>query len=58
MAIPVLEFLLDPVVYLDDPRAVGGLPSEIISGYSDLGRQATNPQWQYPTVFNPLSAQP
>ena len=22
-------------------------------GYSDLGRQATNPQWQYPTVCNP-----
>src|SRR5262249_20044623 len=37
----------------NDPRAVGGLPSEIISGYSDLGRQATNPQWQYPTVVNP-----
>ena len=25
----------------------------VISGYSDLGRQATNPQWQYPTVYNP-----
>ena len=25
----------------------------MITGYSDLGRQATNPQWQYPTVFNP-----
>jgi hypothetical protein len=37
----------------DDPRAVGGLPTELISGYSDLGRQATNPQWQYPTVINP-----
>ena len=37
----------------NDPRAVGGLPTELISGYSDLGRQATNPQWQYPTVFNP-----
>ena len=23
------------------------------TGYSDLGRQATNPQWQYPTVYNP-----
>ena len=22
-------------------------------GYADLGRQATNPQWQYPTVWNP-----
>jgi hypothetical protein len=29
------------------------LPTELISGYSDLGRQATNPQWQYPTVVNP-----
>lgn len=36
-----------------DPRVVGGLPTELISGYADLGRQATNPQWQYPTVFNP-----
>ena len=25
----------------------------LITGYSDLGRQATNPQWQYPTVWNP-----
>ena len=25
----------------------------LITGYSDLGRQATNPQWQYPRVFNP-----
>ena len=25
----------------------------VITGYSDLGRQATNPQWQYPTVYNP-----
>lgn len=37
----------------NDPRASGGLPTETMSGYSDLGRQATNPQWQYPTVFNP-----
>ena len=37
----------------DNSLVVGGLPTEIISGYSDLGRQATNPQWQYPTVFNP-----
>ena len=28
-------------------------PSQSISGYSALGRQATNPQWQYPTVWNP-----
>jgi hypothetical protein len=37
----------------DDPRVAGGLPSQLITGYSNLGRQATNPQWQYPTVFNP-----
>ena len=37
----------------DDPRVAGGLPTQLITGYSDLGRQATNPQWQYPTVFNP-----
>src|SRR5262249_41117158 len=36
-----------------DPRVGGGLPSEIVSGYADMGRQATNPQWQYPTVINP-----
>jgi hypothetical protein len=36
-----------------DPRVAGGLPTTLISGYSDLGRQATNPQWQYPTVFDP-----
>ena len=36
-----------------DPRVAGGLPTQLITGYSDLGRQATNPQWQYPTVLNP-----
>jgi hypothetical protein len=36
-----------------DSRVVGGLPTQLISGLSDLGRQATNPQWQYPTVYNP-----
>jgi hypothetical protein len=36
-----------------DERVSGGLPSQLISGYSDLGRQATNPQWQYPTLWNP-----
>lgn len=37
----------------DDPRISGGLPTILVTGYSDLGRQATNPQWQYPTVYNP-----
>jgi len=36
-----------------DERVAGGLPSQLISGYTTLGRQATNPQWQWPTVFNP-----
>jgi outer membrane receptor protein involved in Fe transport len=36
-----------------DPRIAGGLPSQSISGISALGRQATNPQWQFPTVYNP-----
>jgi hypothetical protein len=36
-----------------DPRVAGGLPTQFITGYSDLGRQATNPQWQFPTVYNP-----
>jgi hypothetical protein len=36
-----------------DARVAGGLPSQLITGYSNLGRQATNPQWQYPTVYNP-----
>ena len=36
-----------------DERIAGGLPTQLITGYSDLGRQATNPQWQYPTVYNP-----
>jgi hypothetical protein len=37
----------------DDPRVAGGLPTQLTTGFADLGRQATNPQWQYPTVFNP-----
>lgn len=36
-----------------DARVAGGLPTQLISGYTTLGRQATNPQWQWPTVFNP-----
>ncbi len=36
-----------------DPRVAGGLPTQVITGFSTLGRQATNPQWQYPEVWNP-----
>lgn len=35
-----------------DPRVAGGLPTQLITGYADLGRQATNPQWQYPEVWD------
>ena len=36
-----------------DPRIAGGFPTQIVTPFSDFGRQATNPQWQYPEVFNP-----
>jgi hypothetical protein len=36
-----------------DQRVAGGLPTQLITGFSDLGRQATNPQWQFPMVYNP-----
>jgi hypothetical protein len=36
-----------------DPRIAGGLPTQSITGFSQFGRQATNPQWQFPTVWNP-----
>ena len=36
-----------------DARIAGGLPTQSITGFALLGRQATNPQWQYPTLWNP-----
>ena len=36
----------------DDPRISGGLYTTLLSGFSDLGRRTTNPQWQYPEMFN------
>jgi hypothetical protein len=36
-----------------DERVAGGLPTQIVTGFSDFGRQSTNPQWQYPEVWNP-----
>jgi outer membrane receptor protein involved in Fe transport len=36
-----------------DERIAGGLPTQLVSPLSDWGRQATNPQWQYPEVWNP-----
>ncbi len=37
-----------------DERIAGGLPTQLVNPpFSDWGRQATNPQWQYPEVWNP-----
>jgi len=36
-----------------DPAVAGGLTSISISGYSGIGRQATNPQWQNPFFLDP-----
>src|SRR5579884_843115 len=35
------------------PNLTGGLNSQSISGFSQLGRQTSNPQFQNPTTFNP-----
>jgi hypothetical protein len=35
------------------PDLAGGLNTQSISGFSTLGRQSTNPQFQNPTSFNP-----
>lgn len=37
----------------EDRRLTGGLTAQNIAGFSGLGRQATNPQWQHPFVVNP-----
>ena len=36
-----------------DPSIAGGLNTQVVTGFSNIGRQATNPQWQHPTVYNP-----
>jgi hypothetical protein len=37
----------------DDPVIGGGLTGQQISGYTNLGRQTSNPQFQNPTTINP-----
>jgi Carboxypeptidase regulatory-like domain/TonB-dependent Receptor Plug Domain/TonB dependent receptor len=39
--------------YPSDPRFTGGLYGQSISGYTSLGVQGSNPQFQNPTVINP-----
>jgi hypothetical protein len=36
-----------------DPQYTGGISYQGLVGFSALGRQFTNPQYQYPTVWNP-----
>ena len=36
-----------------DPKYTGGISYQLIPGFTSLGRQFTNPQYQYPTVWNP-----
>ena len=36
-----------------NPVVAGGLPSLSINGFSALGRQSTNPQWQNPALLDP-----
>jgi hypothetical protein len=35
------------------PNLTGGLNTQTVSGFNGFGRQATNPQFQNPTSFNP-----
>jgi hypothetical protein len=36
-----------------DPQYTGGISSETLLGFSALGRQATSPQFQHPTLYDP-----
>ena len=50
--------LNDPTTYgilglPTNPIVGGGLTSLSLDGYSAIGRQSTNPQWQYPFYLNP-----
>jgi len=37
----------------EDPRLTGGLTPQEVSGFTNFGRQPTNPQWQHPFLYNP-----
>ncbi|MGH9664520.1 MAG: hypothetical protein ACRD9L_08875, partial [Bryobacteraceae bacterium] len=36
-----------------DPALTGGLTATTLTGFNQLGRQSTNPQFQNPTDYNP-----
>ncbi len=50
---PSMRELYGIVGLPEDPTITGGLTPQTIQGYSALGRQATNPQFQHPFVTNP-----
>jgi hypothetical protein len=37
----------------ETPQLTGGLTPQTVTGFTAWGRQATNPQWQHPNVYNP-----
>lgn len=37
----------------EERELTGGLTPQAVTGYSAMGRQATNPQYQYPDLINP-----
>lgn len=37
----------------DSPTVTGGLTAQVITGYSQLGRQPTSPQFQNPLLYDP-----
>jgi hypothetical protein len=37
----------------EDPRLTGGITAQEVTGFTAFGRQSTNPQWQYPFLWNP-----
>jgi hypothetical protein len=37
----------------EDPRLTGGITPQDVTGFTQFGRQATNPQWQHPFLWNP-----
>lgn len=49
---PSMRELYDITGLPDDPEVTGGLTTQTIGGLSQLGRQATNPQFQNPTNYN------
>jgi hypothetical protein len=37
----------------EDRRLTGGITAQEVTGFTAFGRQATNPQWQHPFLYNP-----